>query len=160
MFGFWEPNHLNWAVGCIGFGFVGVGLTNVASITLTYVIDSYYPVAAEVMLVINATKNVVACGVLYGTVPWVANSGYQNVGLLPSIGLLDSFANRIASKLRLWCSHWYLLGSSVSGNHLLLLRCQDPPIHFHAFQAHLLASRRDSVTEQAKLTDAEEDFCA
>ncbi len=79
MFGFCATKHLHWAIGYVGFGFIGVGLTNVASITMTYVIDSYYPIAAECMVTVNATKNVVAFGVLYGVAPWVAESGYQKV---------------------------------------------------------------------------------
>ena len=79
MFGFCATKHLHWAVGYVGFGFIGVGLTNVASLSLTYVLDSYYPVADEAMLAINATKNVVAFGVLYGVAPWVEESGYQHV---------------------------------------------------------------------------------
>jgi hypothetical protein len=42
------------------------------------VIDSYYPVAFECLLLINGLKNIYAFGVSYGVVPWVYRSGYKN----------------------------------------------------------------------------------
>ncbi len=84
MFGFCATQHLHWAVGYVGFGFIGVGLTNVASITMIYVTESYYPIADECLVAINATKNVVAFGVLYGVAPWVEKSGYQHVSPSPT----------------------------------------------------------------------------
>ena len=79
MFGFCAQKHLHWAVGYVGYGLISVGLTSVSTIGMTYVMDSYYPVAPEALLIVNAFKNVTAFGVMFGAVPWVTRSGFQNV---------------------------------------------------------------------------------
>lgn len=65
----------------VGYGFINVGLTAVPSIGMTYVMDSYFPVAPEALLLVNGLKNVVAFGFTYGAVPWVVARGYQEVSL-------------------------------------------------------------------------------
>ena len=42
------------------------------------VIDSYYPMAFEALLLVNGLKNVFAFGFSYGVVPWIIHSGYQD----------------------------------------------------------------------------------
>jgi hypothetical protein len=44
---------------------------------LILVIDSYYPVAFEALLLVNGLKNCFAFGFSYGVVPWLTRSGYQ-----------------------------------------------------------------------------------
>lgn len=41
------------------------------------VIDAYYPVAFEALLLVNGLKNIFAFGFSYGVVPWVMRSGYS-----------------------------------------------------------------------------------
>jgi hypothetical protein len=41
------------------------------------VIDSYYPVAFEALLLVSGLKNMFAFGFSYGVIPWVKRSGYQ-----------------------------------------------------------------------------------
>lgn len=55
---------------------VAVGLTAVPTAALTYVSDSYLPVNADALLLVNGLKNIVAFGFLYGVLPWVAEAGY------------------------------------------------------------------------------------
>jgi hypothetical protein len=82
MFGFGVQKQLSWAVLFVGYGFINVGLTGVANIGMTYVMDSYFPVAAEALLLVNGLKNIVAFGFTYAAVPWVTQTGYQEVSLL------------------------------------------------------------------------------
>lgn len=44
---------------------------------MTYVSDSYFPVAPDALLLVNGLKNIVAFGFLYGVVPWVMEVGYE-----------------------------------------------------------------------------------
>lgn len=53
-----------------------MGLTFVPVVTMTYVSDSYLPINADALLLVNGLKNVVAFGFLYGVVPWVSEAGY------------------------------------------------------------------------------------
>ncbi|KAI9813841.1 MAG: hypothetical protein M1827_003631 [Pycnora praestabilis] len=100
MFGYGTQDELHWAVMFVGYGFVSVGLTAGPNIGMTYVLDSYYPVAAEALLVVNGLKNVVAFGFLYGIAPWVAASGYAKVSIVKDCSkpyIYDSQANEHAA---------------------------------------------------------------
>ena len=45
--------------------------------TINLVIDSYYPVAFEALLMVCGLKNIFAFGFSYGVVPWIIRSGYE-----------------------------------------------------------------------------------
>ncbi|CAK7218015.1 hypothetical protein SEUCBS140593_003400 [Sporothrix eucalyptigena] len=77
LFGFAAEEKMHWAVGYVGYGLVAIGLSATANIAMIYVMDSYYPVAAEALLLVNGFKNVVAFGFLHGIVTWVGESGYE-----------------------------------------------------------------------------------
>ena len=79
MVGFGCEYKLHWAVIYVGFGFVDVGLTGVSNIVMTYVMDSYFVIAAESLLVINGLKNIIAFGFSYAAIPWVERQGYAKV---------------------------------------------------------------------------------
>lgn len=83
----WGIQHLtHWAVPFIGNGLISFGAGAIPSITLTYstslrgeanvVVDSYYPIASECLLVASGLKNVFAFGFSYGIVPWVNRNGF------------------------------------------------------------------------------------
>lgn len=78
MFGFGAERKLHWAVLYVGYAFLNI-VTAVASIAMTYVIESYFEVAAEALLLVNAMKNVVGWGFTYGFVPWTVSAGYETV---------------------------------------------------------------------------------
>jgi len=75
-FGYGVAEQLNWTSLFFGYGMVAVGLTAVPVATMTYVSDCYLPVNADVLMLINGLKNIVAFGFLYGVVPWVTEAGY------------------------------------------------------------------------------------
>lgn len=79
MFGFGAERSLHWAILYVGFGLISI-VPAAASIAMTYVMDSYFEVAAEGLLVVNGIKNVVAYGFTYGFIPWTAKVGYATVG--------------------------------------------------------------------------------
>lgn len=77
MFGFGASRHLHWIVIFIANGFIAVGVSNVATIGLAYVSESYFPVAPEALLLVNGLKNVIAFGYTYGISPWIVSSGFE-----------------------------------------------------------------------------------
>ncbi len=81
MFGYGAQEHLHWSVGVIGYAFIGFGLTTVANIGMTYILDVYSPIADDALLIVNALKNVFAFGFSYGVSPWVIRDGYEKVSL-------------------------------------------------------------------------------
>jgi hypothetical protein len=94
MFGFGVERVLSWAVLFVAYGFINVGLTGVANIGMTYVMDSYYPIAAEALLLVNGLKNIVAFGYTYGVIPWVDGMGYAIVRCCPYLPpLIFAIAN-------------------------------------------------------------------
>jgi hypothetical protein len=80
MFGFGAERSLHWAVLYVGYGLISI-VPAAASIAMTYVMDSYFEVAAEGLLVVNGIKNVVAYGFTYGFIPWTTKVGYETVSI-------------------------------------------------------------------------------
>jgi hypothetical protein len=78
MFGFGAQEGLHWPVLFVGYGFINV-VTGVAAIAMTYVIDSYFEVAAEALLLVNGMKNVAGFAFTHGFVPWTTSAGYETV---------------------------------------------------------------------------------
>lgn len=85
MFGIGAQKSLHWAVLYVGFGFISI-VPAAASIAMTYVMDSYFEVAAEGLLVVNGIKNTAAFGFTYGFIPWTAVAGYSTVSHPPPFG--------------------------------------------------------------------------
>lgn len=79
MFGFAAGKQMSWPVLFVAYGFCAVGLTGLPSICMNYAMESYPPVAAEALEVINGFKNLIAFGFVYATVPWMMEQGYQKV---------------------------------------------------------------------------------
>jgi hypothetical protein len=96
LFGFGVQKHLSWGVLFVAYGCINVGLTGVANIGMTYVMDSYYPVAADALLMINGLKNVVAFGFTDAVIPWITASGYEKVCEVPALigGSADRHVDR------------------------------------------------------------------
>ena len=78
MFGLGAERSLHWAILFVGYGFVSI-VPAAASIAMTYVMDSYFEVAAEGLLVVNGMKNTAAFGFTYGFIPWTTQVGYGKV---------------------------------------------------------------------------------
>ena len=79
MFGFGAQEHLHWIVGYMGYAFIGFGITSIPNIGMTYILDTYGPVANEALLIVNGLKNVFAFGFSYGVAPWATKDGYEKV---------------------------------------------------------------------------------
>jgi hypothetical protein len=88
-------------------------LPTVISLTsaLILVVDSYYPIASEGLLLASGLKNVFAFGFSYGIVPWVARNGFGGafsimVGIQSGVVLLGLplwyFGKRIRHASAAW----------------------------------------------------------
>jgi len=78
MFGFGAQRQLHWLILFVGYGFINI-VPAAATIAMTYVMDSYFEVAAECLLMVNGMKNVAAFGFTYGFIPWTTSVGYETV---------------------------------------------------------------------------------
>jgi hypothetical protein len=86
-YGFGVQRLESWAVAWIGGACINFGLAAVPAIVMTYgtfhlrnansVIDCYYPVAFDALLIVNGVKNMFAFGFSYGVIPWIQRSGYE-----------------------------------------------------------------------------------
>ena len=88
-YGLGVANSLSWPCPFIGFGFVMFGLGSLPTITMTYgtyllvnvlmtVVDSYFSVAPEAVLLIVGLKNVFGFGFSYGVIPWITAWGFSH----------------------------------------------------------------------------------
>ncbi|KAL6241644.1 hypothetical protein RBB50_011426 [Rhinocladiella similis] len=78
MYGYGAADQLPWIVIFIGAGCIAVGLTAVANVGMTYSVESYYPIAAESLLVINGFKNILAWAISYRGIQWIEDQGFKN----------------------------------------------------------------------------------
>ena len=78
MFGFGAQQKLHWSALFVGYAFINV-VNGVANIGMTYMMDLYFEVAAESLLLVNGTKNVAGWAFTYGFIPWTENVGYRAV---------------------------------------------------------------------------------
>ena len=93
---------------------VALGLTAVPVATITYVSDSYLPVNADALLLVNGLKNIVAFGILYGVLPWVTEAGYVKVyvtqaGIYVLIMLLAIPLALFGQRLRHTTARWRII---------------------------------------------------
>lgn len=79
LFGVALQHVWGWPAIFVSYGLLSVALTSIPNIVMTYVVDSYQPVAAEALLLVNGGKNTIVFGFIYGIVPWVEASGYEAV---------------------------------------------------------------------------------
>lgn len=116
LYGFGASHKLHWSVIFIGAGLIGVGLTSVADIAMAFAMDSYSPIAAESLLLINGMKNVVAFGITFAASPWVESMGYDGalgmmagvsfvvlLGAVPMWWFGKSLRHVTSTKLRIIC---------------------------------------------------------
>lgn len=80
------------------------GLVCAPNVALTYVIDCYLPWAGELMVTVNALKNLVAFGMSYGAVPWLMQSGWEKMW---------GSATGISAAVALTAIPMYFLGKSA-----------------------------------------------
>jgi len=111
MWGFGLGHHLNWGVAVVGSGMSYAVLTSVPNIGMTYVIDSYRPVAGEAMTSLTAFKNTFAFGLSFGVIPWILKDGFAHVGgyqtLIEGVLFLATIPLFIyGERLRRWTSKY------------------------------------------------------
>ncbi|EON65741.1 hypothetical protein W97_04980 [Coniosporium apollinis CBS 100218] len=66
----WEP------VIIVGFALVGVLSVSIPTITITYAIDCYKPIAGQIMVTATVTKNTFGFGMTYFVNDWAAEHGF------------------------------------------------------------------------------------
>jgi hypothetical protein len=81
MWGIGLGDRLHWAVPAVGSGISTAVLCAVPNIGMTYVVDSYRPVAGEAMTGLTAFKNTVAFGFSFGVIPWIQRNGLSQVSI-------------------------------------------------------------------------------
>lgn len=74
-------DHLPSMVAIAGSGITYGVLCAVPAIGMTYVVDSYRPLAGETITVLTAFKNTFAFALSFGVFPWLAKDGYVKVSL-------------------------------------------------------------------------------
>jgi hypothetical protein len=87
-YGIGIQHQSHWIIPYIGFGCVNFGIGSVPAIGMTYsnlctffsltvVIDAYYQVAFEALLLVSGLKQVFSFGFSYAIIPWLVKDGYQ-----------------------------------------------------------------------------------
>ncbi|OBT94853.1 hypothetical protein VE01_06358 [Pseudogymnoascus verrucosus] len=72
-------DHLPAMVAIAGSGITYGVLCAVPTVAMTYVVDSYRPLAGETMTILTAFKNTFAFGLSFAVVPWLEKDGFVKV---------------------------------------------------------------------------------
>ncbi|KAJ5692958.1 hypothetical protein N7462_002381 [Penicillium macrosclerotiorum] len=79
VFGYTVARQQNYVRPAVGAAISAAGLTLVPSVMLSYVVDSYPRVSGEALVLVNASKNVVAFGLAKGAYSWMAAQGVDKM---------------------------------------------------------------------------------
>ncbi|KEF51967.1 uncharacterized protein A1O9_11957 [Exophiala aquamarina CBS 119918] len=131
MFGFGAQKSLHWAVLYVGYGLISI-VPAAASIAMTYVMDSYFEVAAEGLLVVNGIKNVAAYGFTYGFIPWTTSVGYETVNPAPHFEFFQG-PKQLTPAVGLWDYGRHLDIYTAPSSSILYLGRKHQKIHQLAF---------------------------
>jgi hypothetical protein len=74
--------NLHWSVSISGTTITYGILCLVPAIGMSYVVDSYKPLASEAITSLTAFKNTFAFGISFAAFPWLENSGFVKVSTL------------------------------------------------------------------------------
>lgn len=75
VFGYTVARQAHYVQPAVGAALTTAGLTMVPSVMLSYVVDSYPRTSGEALVLVNASKNVVAFGLARGAYSWMAMEG-------------------------------------------------------------------------------------
>ncbi|CAG7961836.1 unnamed protein product [Penicillium olsonii] len=79
VFGYTVANHQHYVRPAVGAAICAAGLTLVPSVMLSYVVDSYPRTSGEALVLVNASKNVVAFGLAKGSYSWMTMEGVEKM---------------------------------------------------------------------------------
>jgi hypothetical protein len=71
--------NLHWTIPVAGTAVTYGVLSLVPSVGMSYVIDSYKPLAGEAITALTAFKNTFAFAISFGVFPWIKRDGFMKV---------------------------------------------------------------------------------
>lgn len=79
LWGFGLEKKMNPYVAIAGIGISYAVLCAVPAVGMTYVVDSYRPIAGETITMLTAFKNTFAFALSFGVTPWILKDGFAKV---------------------------------------------------------------------------------
>lgn len=79
VFGYTVSQLQHYVRPAVGAAIASSGLTLVPSVMLSYVVDAYPKTSGEALVLVNASKNVVAFGLAKGCYSWMAKDGVDKM---------------------------------------------------------------------------------
>ncbi|GES65802.1 MFS transporter [Aspergillus terreus] len=79
IFGEAISQHMHYAVAAVGQAMATASLALVPSVMLSYVVDAYPRTSGEALVLVNASKNVVAFGLTKGSYAWMEMEGVRKM---------------------------------------------------------------------------------
>jgi hypothetical protein len=77
LFGFMIADTRFWLAPAVGYAMEGFGVAAISNIVVTYVVDSYLPLAAEAMVIIFLIKGIIGAVLILYTINWVEVAGMK-----------------------------------------------------------------------------------
>lgn len=78
IFGLCVAHKTSWVGAAVGYGMQGFGLTAMSNLLVTYAVDSYLPLAGEVLVVVFVARGITGCLLSLYAFNWIEAAGTAN----------------------------------------------------------------------------------
>ncbi|KAI9839533.1 MAG: hypothetical protein M1819_002159 [Sarea resinae] len=102
IFGLCVAHKVSWVGAAFGYAMQGFGITAASNVAVTYCVDSYRPLAGEILVIIFVIRNSIGCICSLFAADWEAATGIQNF-FIPSLFIFIYFYGK---RIRMWTSSW------------------------------------------------------
>ncbi|KAK5132327.1 hypothetical protein LTR08_009162 [Meristemomyces frigidus] len=119
LYGVAIQHRLHWMVATFALGLLTFSIAQATNVSLLYVIDSYRPVAGEVVVAQLGFKALFGFLLFFYTNPWIAKSGYQNAfgamaGISAAVLSMWIIFFVYGKRIRLASLQWPIIARSIA----------------------------------------------
>ncbi|KAJ4124564.1 hypothetical protein NW754_000262 [Fusarium falciforme] len=82
LYGVGASAGLHWMVPVVGMGLIGAGVPIAGEVSLGYVTECYSHRAGEASTAMITVRNIIACGMIFATEPWINHSGLRDTFII------------------------------------------------------------------------------
>ncbi|KAI3580745.1 major facilitator superfamily domain-containing protein [Fusarium oxysporum f. sp. albedinis] len=91
LYGAGASAKLHWMVPVVGMGLIGAGIPIAGEVSLGYVTECYSHKAGQATTAMITVRNIIACGMIFATEPWINHNGLRDTFIIMGVLCLVGF---------------------------------------------------------------------
>ncbi|EWZ34101.1 hypothetical protein BFJ63_vAg12661 [Fusarium oxysporum f. sp. narcissi] len=91
LYGAGASAKLHWMVPVVGMGLIGAGIPIAGEVSLGYVTECYSHKAGQATTAMITVRNIIACGMIFATEPWINHNGLKDTFIIMGVLCLVGF---------------------------------------------------------------------